>query len=60
MLASAMATGGYIFGLLFDRHGDYRMALIVGGVAYACSAALIILSGIVGKDFDHFEAADTT
>jgi predicted MFS family arabinose efflux permease len=60
MLASAMATGGYIFGLLFDRYGDYRMALIVGGVAYACSAVLIILSGIVGKDFDHFEAADTT
>jgi predicted MFS family arabinose efflux permease len=60
MLASAMATGGYIFGLLFDRHGDYRMALIVGGVAYACSAVLIILSGIVGEDFDHFEAAKTT
>lgn len=52
MLASAMATGGYIFGALFDHFGDYRFALMLGMVAYACSAVLILLSGIVGKDFD--------
>jgi len=57
MLASALATGGFIFGALFDHFGDYRMALIIGAVCYACSAGLILLSGIVGEDFDHFKAA---
>ena len=30
----------------------------IGAVCYACSAGLILLSGIVGEDFDHFEAAE--
>jgi MFS family permease len=60
MLATAMSTGGFIFGALFDRFGDYRVALIVAAIAYASSSGLILLSGIVGEDFDHFKTAETS
>ncbi len=59
MLATAMSTGGFVFGALFDHFGDYRIALMIAAFAYICSSGLILLSGIVGKDFDHAKAAVT-
>lgn len=57
MLATAMSSGGFLFGLLFDHFGNYRIALMIAAVAYVCSSGLILLSGIVGEDFDHAKAA---
>lgn len=57
MLATSMASGGFIFGLLFDRFGDYRAALMLAAVGYICASGLILLSGIVGDDFDHAKEA---
>ncbi|MGD9021123.1 MAG: MFS transporter [Lysobacterales bacterium] len=59
MLAAAMSTGGFLFGALFDHFGDYRIALMIAAVAYVCASVLILLSGIVGEDFDHAKAPDT-
>lgn len=60
MLATALASGGYIFGLVFDHFGDYRIALMIAAVAYISSSGLILLSGIVGEDFDHAKAIATS
>jgi MFS family permease len=56
MLATALASGGYIFGLIYDHFGSYRVALMIAAVAYVCSSGLILLSGAVGQDFDHAKA----
>ncbi|MGI9239077.1 MAG: MFS transporter [Woeseiaceae bacterium] len=53
MLATSLALGGFIFGMIFDHYGNYRIALMVAAVGYICASGLILLSGIVGEDFDH-------
>jgi MFS family permease len=56
ILATALASGGYLFGLIFDHFGSYRVALMIAAVAYVCSSGLILLSGAVGQDVDHAKA----
>lgn len=53
VLASSLALGGYLFGLLFDRFESYELALLIAAGAYVASSLLIILSGVLGEDFDH-------
>ena len=46
-----------IGGMLYQMQPVLVSQGFIGAVCYACSAGLILLSGIVGQDFDHFRAA---
>ncbi|MEP1445294.1 MAG: MFS transporter [Paraglaciecola sp.] len=57
MLASSLAAGSYIYGLIFDYYGNYQFALMLGAMCFICSAVFFLLSGIIGKDFDSVKVA---
>jgi MFS family permease len=48
--ASALPMGAILFGQLFDRYGDYRVALFVGTAFLLTAAALFPLMGRYPED----------
>jgi MFS family permease len=44
-----IALGTWLFGILFDRYGDYRIASLIGAVCFLGSSVFILAAGMAER-----------